>query len=120
MGLNNSFLFFFANEAALQVATFMSANSKSLLLKAERFSPVQPHSIKSILQESASPQSPRLLQVSILMGVVDSIHTVVCDVCEKYVSIPSEKYFYVHLYVCICVYTYLCKMDERRSYASLS
>ncbi len=34
---------------------------------AERFSPVQPHSIKSIQQESAWPQSPRLLQVSILM-----------------------------------------------------
>ena len=39
---------------------------------------------------------------------------------KKYVNIPSEKYFYVHIYVCICVYTYLCKMDERRSYASLS
>ena len=38
----------------------------------------------------------------------------------KYVNIPSEKYFYVHIYVCICVYTYLCKMDEYRSYASLS
>ena len=39
---------------------------------------------------------------------------------EKYVNIPSEKYIYVHIYVCICVNTYLCKMDERRSYASLS
>ena len=39
---------------------------------------------------------------------------------QKYVNIPSEKYFYVHIYVCICVYTYLCKMDERRSYAGLS
>ena len=39
---------------------------------------------------------------------------------QKYVNIPSEKYFYVHIYVCICVYTYLCKMDEYRSYASLS
>ena len=39
---------------------------------------------------------------------------------EKYVNIPSEKYFYVHIYVCICVYTYLCKMDEYRFYAGLS
>ena len=39
---------------------------------------------------------------------------------EKYVNIPSEKYIYVHIYVCICEYTYLCKMDERRSFASLS
>ena len=39
---------------------------------------------------------------------------------KKYVNIPSEKYIYVNIYVCICVYTYLCKMDERRSYASLS
>ena len=39
---------------------------------------------------------------------------------KKYVNIPSEKYIYVHIYVCICVNTYLCKMDERRSYASLS
>ena len=39
---------------------------------------------------------------------------------KKYVNIPSEKYIYVHyIYVCICVYTYLCKMDERRSFASL-
>ena len=37
---------------------------------------------------------------------------------KKYVNIPSEKYFYVHIYVCICVNTYLCKMDERRSYAA--
>ena len=40
--------------------------------------------------------------------------------CEKYVNIPSEKYFYVHIYACICVYTYLCKMDEYRSYGGLS
>ena len=39
---------------------------------------------------------------------------------KKYVNIPSEKYFYVHIYVCICVYTYLCKMDEYRSYGGLS
>ena len=43
-----------------------------------------------------------------------------CRHVKKYVNIPSEKYFYVHIYVCICVYTYLCKMDEYRSYASLS
>ena len=39
---------------------------------------------------------------------------------KKYVNIPSEKYIYVHKYVYICVYTDLCKMDERRSYAGLS
>ena len=39
---------------------------------------------------------------------------------KKYVNIPSGKYIYVHTYECICVYTYLCKMDERRSYACLS
>ena len=43
-----------------------------------------------------------------------------CDIVKKYVNIPSEKYFYVHIYVCICVYTYLCKMDEYRSYGGLS
>ena len=31
-----------------------------------------------------------------------------------------EVYIYVHKYVYTCVYTYLCKMDEYRSYAGLS
>ena len=39
---------------------------------------------------------------------------------KKYVNIPSEKYIYVHIYVCKCVYTYLCKMDEYWSYAGWS
>ena len=39
---------------------------------------------------------------------------------KKYINIPSEKYIYVHVIVYICVYTYLCKMDEYRSFAGLS
>ena len=53
------------------------------------------------------------------------IYAVLCVLCthmshKKYVNIPSEKYIYVHKYVYICVNTYLCKMDENRSYAGLS
>ena len=41
---------------------------------------------------------------------------------EKYVNLflGSIYMYIVHKYVYICVYTYLCKMDENRSYAGLS
>ena len=49
-----------------------------------------------------------------------SVYCVHTCLIKKYVNIPSEKYIYVHKYVYICVNTYLCKMDENRSYAGLS
>ena len=87
------------------------------LLESHFFGHISLDQLISLL--SSHPSDPQALQTAIQQFRASKRAKVEVPT-QKYVNIPSEKYIYVHIYVCICVNTYLCKMDERRSYASLS